>query len=974
MEPVEFLQRVLPSKGLYCVAEFDTERKQHKFVKTIEEMLEGSSEHVQQKLNSYFALGSFIKDGTRTAANVSHMRSLFIDVDCGNGKYANKKEAFLAVRKFLKDTELEALGAPIVVDSGGGIHVYWPMDRDIPASEWLPAARNLKKLCMEHGFKIDQSVTGDAARVLRVPGSYNFKYVSEDNPDPVPCAIKMGADTVFNFEQVADAIKSKLKSHPAEEALSIPGAPPKKKNTTFKLAPSAGSKFQILLDKTNAGSGCHQLKHYIDHAADEGMEPLWRGLLSWSMKCEDGAEFNKYLSDLHPYDEDRMHSKLREIKGPYPCAKIEELSGVSCNGCAHKGKITNPLVLANYIKTDEAEKEVVLEEQESVVTPPSKVSRPPAPKGFSYAQGGGVIMHQKVASKKGEEGEETTRDVRVLDYDLFVVHILNINRTHMVYMVADKPTGAETITFPQRAIVSKDETLKSLAEQNIMSMFGVGNDANLYAFVRAAVEEASRLNNALVVPNHYGWQDDGAFVLGEKIYRPDGVVDSFPMPSLDAMNLKTKSKGDSIQPWLNLVNTLVSREEWMLLGLGLSGAASPMMEFAGVNGMTFHACGKESGAGKTLALRVSSSFWGHPTKFAIASDTSEIAVLEAAAISHSLGVLIDESTTKQNGQVSTNTKMTAAQQNAWARSLIYRWSEGIPKERSTTKGGIQVNAGGWKSLLFTTSNSYLMDSLAAQDTSSEAVLFRMLEAQFDKKISKLTDDERENMQLLEDCYGVGGQMYVRWVVQHKDECNALFKETRKRISSMLGERDGERFWFDGCTAVIVFAISLGSKYANIVDLPIKKLLDFCITPLIENGRKYVNLSQKSADDVLNSYTREKYGQLVVVRKSDASKIFEAVLGNDGMIDQTISRTQIAGRVEHDVTPGRIDYYIEIKMLRQHCAAMGFSFEQFKKDMERKYLVEYIQKKDLLAKTKGPEMRVAAMRISVPDNRLEEAGD
>lgn len=973
MEPVEFLQRVLPSQGLYCVAEFDTERKQHKFVKTIEEMLEGSSEHVQQKLNSYFALGSFVKDGKRSAANVSHMRSLFIDVDCGNGKYANKKEAFLAVRKFLKDTELDTLGAPIVVDSGGGIHVYWPMDKDIPASEWLPAARNLKKLCAEQGFKIDQSVTGDAARVLRVPGSYNFKYVSDDKPEPVPCSIKATGDTVFNFEEVAAAIKAKLKGNPAEEALSIPGTAPKKKESTFKLAPSSGSKFQILIDKTNAGSGCNQLKHYIEHASEEGMEPLWRGLLSWSMKCEDADEFNKYLSGLHPYDEERMHNKLREIKGPYPCTKIEELSGVSCSGCPHKGKITNPLILANYIKTDEAVKEVVLEEEAAAAAAPTKVSRPPAPKGFSYAQGGGVIRHQKVPSKK--EGEEdTTKDIRILDYDMFVVHILNINRTHMVYMVADKPTGPETITFPQRAIVSKDETLKSLAEQNIMSMFGSGNDANLYEFVRAAVEEASRQNNALVVPNHYGWQDDGSFVLGEKIYRADGSVDSFPMPSLEAMNTKTRAKGDSIQPWLNLVNILVVREAWMQLGLGLSGAASVMMEFAGVNGVTFHACGADSGAGKTLALRVSSSFWGHPTRFAIASDSSEIAVLEAAAVSHSLGVLIDESTTKQNGQVSINTKLTTAQQNAWARSLVYRFSEGNPKERSTTKGGIQVNNGSWKSLLFTTSNSYLMDSLAAQDTSNEAVLFRMLEAQFDKKIERLSEEERENMLALGECYGVTGTVYAPWVVQNKEVCATLFKKTRKRLSELLEERDGERFWFDGCAAIISFAISLGSKYANIVDIPIIKLIEHCITPLIQNGRKYVSLSHKSADDVLNSYTRERYGQLVVVRKSEASKMLEAVLGHGALIDETISRSNIAGRVEHDVTPGRIDYYIEIKLLRQHCAAMGFSFEQFKRDMERKYHVEYLQKKDLLAKTKGPEMRVAAMRISKPDTSLEETGD
>lgn len=971
MEPVDFLQRVLPSQGLYCVAEFDTERKQHKFVKTIEDMLEGSREHVQQKLNSYFALGSFIKDGTRTAANVSHMRSLFIDVDCGAGKYANKKEAILAVRKFLKDTDLESLGSPIVVDSGGGIHVYWPMDRDIPMAEWLPAARNLKKLCTEQGFKIDQSVTGDAARVLRVPGSYNFKYVSDAKPDPAPCAIKVEGDTVFNFEAVADAIKSKLKSNPADEVLTIPGVAPKKKNTTFKIVDGSGNKFKLLLDKSNQGVGCAQLKHYIDNASDEGMEPLWRGLLSWSMKCEDGDEYSKYLSSLHPYDEDRMYSKLREIKGPYPCSKMEDITGITCNGCAHKGKITNPLVLARYLKTDEEEKEIALEVQESTAVPQAKIPRPAAPKGYSYAQGGGVIMHKKL-EKNGDGDEEVSKDIRLLDYDLFVVHILNINRTHTVYMVADKKTGPETIVFPQRAIVSKDETLKSLAEQNVMALYGSGNDANLYSYIRAAVEEASRTHNALVVPEHYGWQEDGSIVYGERIYKPDGEVVSFPMPSLDALNKKFKARGNSMEPWLNTVNMLINREEWMLLGFGLVGAGSLLMEFAGVNGAVFHACGK-TGAGKSLALSLSGGMFGHPTRVGIASDSSEIAVLEAAAALRSFGVLIDESTTQQDKQAAGNTKIIAAQRNAWAKGVIYRMSEGSAKDRSTTKGGLQTNSGGWKSLLLTTSNSYLMDSLVSQDTSSEAVIMRLLEAGFETEMT-LTEKEQENLAALREHHGHVGEKYIHWLVQNADTANRIFKECRKRLTDLLGYKGSERFWFDGCAALIGAGIILGAKYSNIIDIPIKKLIDHCVSPLIENGRKYVGLSQKNADDVLNSYTRERYGQLVVVRKSDASKMLEAVLGHGALIDETISRSNIAGRVEHDVTPGRIDYYIEIRLLRQHCSAMGYSFEQFKKEMERKYHVEYLKKKDLLAKTKGPEMRVAAMRISKPDSSLEEIGD
>ena len=58
-------------------------------------------------------------------------------------------------------------------------------------------------------------------------------------------------------------------------------------------------------------------------------------------------------------------------------------------------------------------------------------------------------------------------------------------------------------------------------------------------------------------------------------------------------------------------------------------------------------------------------------------------------------------------------------------------------------------------------------------------------------------------------------------------------------------------------------------------------------------------------------------------------------------------------------------------MKQHCAAMGFNFEEFQREIEQIYFVQYIPKKNLLARTRGPEMRVNAIRISVPDTEADE---
>lgn len=100
--------------------------------------------------------------------------------------------------------------------------------------------------------------------------------------------------------------------------------------------------------------------------------------------------------------------------------------------------------------------------------------------------------------------------------------------------------------------------------------------------------------------------------------------------------------------------------------------------------------------------------------------------------------------------------------------------------------------------------------------------------------------------------------------------------------------------------------------------------------------------------------------MVVVKALEGA--LAASIGEEGVIDQSITRSEIFGRVEHNVTPGHVDYYIEEQLLKKYCSGMSFGYSDFKKQMEAAYNVTYL-KKDLMSKTKGPQMRVNAIRIS-----------
>jgi len=71
-----------------------------------------------------------------------------------------------------------------------------------------------------------------------------------------------------------------------------------------------------------------------------------------------------------------------------------------------------------------------------------------------------------------------------------------------------------------------------------------------------------------------------------------------------------------------------------------------------------------------------------------------------------------------------------------------------------------------------------------------------------------------------------------------------------------------------------------------------------------------------------------------------------------------------------ITPGHVDYYIEEQLLKKYCSGMSFGYSDFKKQLEAAYNITYL-KKDLMSKTKGPQMRVNAMKISRRVNLDEE---
>jgi hypothetical protein len=945
MQPLDFLAAVLPSSGnYYCVAEFTTPKKEHVFVTDIADIPAIADRMSKQKSNAYFGLATYKTNENRYASNAMYMKSLFMDIDLvskGVTCYASQDIALQAFNEFMQKTGMADLGQPYILSSGGGWHIYWPFDEDVSIDQWKPVAENFKRLCAQEKLVIDNNCTADAARVLRVPGTYNYK---KDTPRLVE--VHTVASKAFTLFEIDQFIKSKLVVPTYETTtVNLPGKRPKavENSTVKKLIENSSTLFKNILERTQQGTGCAQLEHYIENAENDGMEPIWRGWLSIAQKCDDGGKAAIWLSKLHPYEPERMTQKLREIKGPYPCLKFDSENPGICTNCPHFSKITNPLALGRQIITETAAKEIALElTDDATPTQAQKtIHRPAAPRGFSYGKNGAVFRDTKV---EDADGNETNKQVMILPYSLFVVNILQHKGEHIVHMLATRPEGAFEITLNQRAVVSKDETLKNLAEQNILAAGG-WNDKNLFEYVRSCVEEASVAQRAIKVPDNYGWQKDDTFVYAESIFSAGQQPRHVPMRHLVNIN-KVCTPSGSLDNWRKVVTALTNKQLYEVLSLSLVGFGTPLMRFTGYDGITFHLGSTESGTGKTLTLELASSVWGHPTQYRVNKSTSDVAMQQRLGLLHSLPLISDEITSKNRKDFE------------WMPGFIFDVSEGQGKERMESGANKErENNTYWKSMALLSSNTHVMDYLTgARKHSSEGEIRRVLELTLNNVIS-WEPDELESVELIKQNYGVAGPIYVQYLVDNLEEVKELVRNVHKKVKAEFKFKDDERYWHAGCTALVAGAM-LAAK-AGLVEYPIKNIIAV-LKDMVDSARKLVKDNVRTAEDVLNSYVREFYGKFVVVKALDGA--LAASIGENGVIDQSITRSEIAGRVEHGVTPGHVDFYIEEQLLKKYCSSMSFGYADFRKQMELMYHISY-SKKDLMSKTKGPQMRVNAMRIS-----------
>lgn len=843
MNTLDFFQRVLPGAGTYCAFGAMTGgRVRQVFAATLADLEQECSRLDQQGFNAYQALATFNDASSRKASNVAYLKSFFLDIDCKDPatQYANWKDALKALVAFVEET---GLPKPLVVKSGGGLHVYWTLTEEVSPQEWHPVAQALKDLCLAKGLIIDPTVTADAARILRTPGTVHKIYNKV-----VTVVLDAPSVALTDFAGKLGYVQA-------------PAAPPK-----YNLIDN----LKILKDLPPANplvleEKCAQVAWAFNNQADVP-EPMWYALLGVAAFCHDPEATAVRWSDQHPaFNQqqtiDKMNQWRQQATGPATCSRLGSENPALCKGCKFKGGVVTPAQIgAQYAE----------------VAAPVGVSDPtaktPIPKPFKRTAHGIVITIDDT-------------DIELCPFDIYPISYGYDE--HLGYEVVRfkwhrEHAGWKDLLFRQAYLVdgAYKEFSGTIADQGIV-LYNRKKTETFQLMMRLYMDE---LRKAQAVTNHYtamGWKGEhNEFLLGDALLKRDesGLVTvedvSVSVGSSRQVGRSFTTAGDFKQ-WKKLTKVLANPAlSAHALAMCVS-FSSVLYDFTGLKGITLSLYGP-TGSGKTLAQKWMQSVWGNPDELHFGGKYTQNSLFNRLAVHCHLPMTIDEATMMADKDVG---------------DFIYWVSQGRDKAR-LTKNITERDPKTWATVVTLSTNRSIASKLAATGLESNAQMVRLLELQVpvSEVFAKTSGAGTAIYNSIHENYGHAGQEFMRRLLEMGTPAT---KRMVKNAPSALQKKFGvsfsgqERFW-EQLLCLAYVAGTLAHSWGITAFSP-DNAIAWAVSQISE-ARGAVADNERTGFDVIADYLNEFAGESITVMNT---------IGQKATVDMTrMPRADI--RVRYDV--------------------------------------------------------------------------
>lgn len=877
------------------------------------------------KVDAYFGLSTFTqgwytapsgKKHFRTKTNAARQKSLWLDLDAGEGKpYADQDAAAVAVNAFASTI---GVPRPTLVCSGGGVHAYWPLQEEVESAVWTTMAHGLHTLCVQHGLAADPARTRDVASVLRLPGSYNFK---QPTPRPVYIMQLGHATDVGVFWDKLSGVGAPAVGTSSLHALDMSA-----------LAPYQGPQIAMLpqedMEVPKAAlviTGCAQVRDQLN-----APEPIWRGMISVVLKCADGEQHVHALSSVDPrYSAEDTNQKIASVVeagiGPYLCDTFDSLRPGVCSACPKRGHIKSPVALG--VAYAEPTPVVITAEVEGRVesfAPPPFIGD--AARRYEISAAGCTMISRKA----NEAGEWVPRRELIHNYPIYPVHILyhrddNNAKTYSVMWRLHREGGFDDVLIPAKLMDS--QTLHMFIADRTLITIADEFSKKVREFMKCYLQNARTRVQTSEIRHNLGWDKETvSFVLGNRLYKGGNSVDIITEGEAKHFSTLTNPIG-VLDAWKEAAEVYNRNGMQWAQTVVCTAFASPLMSLGSMEKAALISISGDKGHGKTAAQQVALTVYGSPLMLMVPTDTP-VSRIHKLGIANSIAVAMDEMT-----------DITPAQ----ASEFAYTIPAGVGKSRMAQGGtGLLENNTRWSTLPTISMNGSILDTLAQHSSDATPQMSRVLEITSVDPQALYTEVEMDHnkhvLSAIATNYGHAGDAYVRFITKHRDAITTLIMEYEGRFARRTGLTNVERFFPYMATRLMVgatIARSLGLINYDLAGLEVY------LMEQAQRMKRRISSFVQDPSSWLGEFRAEHMANIQQVttavrprRKADGSKwaddTTQGHLNDIGYVVYAPQHKGIVGRYVIDAD----ELYLQRSVVGQWCRTNRITIQAFEAELGR----------------------------------------
>ena len=858
MDTKEFLELILPREGVYMVGVATTTADgrptmKHKAFTSFDEAAKYITVQDAKGESVYHACSAYLKPPYRNSEGVFISRkhenwkcakAFWLDIDCGADKaeagrgYSSQKSAIITLMNWCRQVELPT---PYVVSSGYGVHAYWVLTEPVDPTKWSETAVALKNLTISTGLLADPTRTADFASILRPVGTFNRK--KPESPQVVRMVVEAKPINTPDFIRAVmnAAGPQELSLDKAPEWIKADGEKVETIKVDYPLLPSSAKA---------VANHCKQVALMRDTKGDVSYEH-WRGVIGLIKHCVEGVELAREWSENrastgHESTNVQMRYDTWNA-GPTSCAFFGNCNPDGCEGCKHKG-ITSPIELGRVMP--EPKEEVV-----EVTVPPTeenkdtdseeentqKVVIPALPAGYDWD---GKSMVRLFVDEDG------------------VVHGTPFcpRRIYLTRQQLDAEGGlvfTGKVHFPEGTVrefqlagaligAGSTELMKFLGKYGVVATNHKDAGKYMHAYLKDFVNALTETTTAITTHGGFGWQSDGSFLIGDRLYKANGSVSQVLLAGL------AKKQEDSFPAPVGTVEEYAKSLNWIYNRDGMeplqymicSLIASPLAQLceSTYNGIPCALTGASSGKGKTTACFVGLYAYGRAVPNLCIAGAQGATVRAQATFLGTLGSLpmvFDEITNMDARSMS---------------SLCYSLSNGVePMRLRAGNGGVEFsNRESWRLHTAITGNTSIKERLSANGN-VQAEAMRVLEINVDEYNIPTLDPllVAKEVNKIEENLGCAGHEFVKYVVSHKKAVKQLILSTMESFQGKGEVLIEPRYrFFRNHVACTLAAAKILKDELHIIDFDLDKLANFAVGMLEANTKSDKELAMTDPMDAL----------------------------------------------------------------------------------------------------------------------------